>query len=107
MAQVSQITLQAGGAPVHFVIADQGGNPLLPSVIQSWMIEPPLQAGLVISADATGFFFSWQGSAAPPAGIGNVTASFHVPGSGQPVRRSFPVIIANATSVTDLTLFQQ
>jgi hypothetical protein len=101
--QVTNIPLQAGAAPVHFVIADQNLNPLLPGNI-TWVLDPALN-GVVLSSDATGFFFSCP--AATPAETGNATATYTGPGAaGGSVVQAWPCTVT-IEAVTGLTLLQQ
>lgn len=101
--QVTNIALQAGAAPVHYVVADQNGNPLLPSNV-TWALGPAL-AGVIISSDATGFFFSCP--AATPAETDTATATYTGPGAdGGSVAQGWPVTVT-IEAVTGLTLLQQ
>jgi hypothetical protein len=101
--QVTNISLQAGAAPVHYVVADQNGNPLLPANV-TWVLDQAL-AGLVMSSDATGFFFSCP--AATPAETGNATATYTGPGAaGGSVSQAWPCTVT-IEAVTGLTLLQQ
>jgi len=112
--QVTQIgPIVSGAAPVHYVVGDQNGNILSPAVgappgsvaiTPSW--DAPLDA-LIVTPDATGWFFSAPSNAV--AASGNVTFNGNGAGfAGGTVHTSFPAsILAPAVLVTGFTLFQQ
>jgi hypothetical protein len=105
LMQVTQIgPINAGAAPVHYEIGDQNGVIQLPAGI-SVTLDPGL-SGVVVTQDATGWFFSAPSSM---PGVGPLNVTFTDTSSatgGTPVTASFPCTV-NAESVTGLTLFQQ
>lgn len=101
--QVTQVgPIAAGAAPVHYEIGDQNGVIQLPTGITVTLDAAASAAGVVVTSDATGWFFSAPSSA--PTSAGNVTFTDSIP--NPPVSATFPCP-TTAETVTGLTLFQE
>jgi hypothetical protein len=102
--KITALTIQAGAAPVHVVVADQNGNPLMPGNV-TWVLDSAL-SGVVMSSDATGFTFSCP-AATPAEGPANATATYTGPGAaGGSVSGELPITVT-IEAVTGLTFLLQ
>ncbi len=105
--EVTSLTIVAGANPAHYVVADQSLKPLDPTKI-GWVLDGSL-AGVVMTSDATGFFFS-AGPAALDAS-GNAVATYTgADAVGGAVSQTFPVTVtaeAPVATVTGLRLLQE
>lgn len=103
--QVTQIgPINAGAAPVHYEIGDQNGVIQSPAGI-AVTLDAAL-AGVVVTQDATGWFFSAPASM-PAVASANVTFTDTSPATGgAAVVGVFPCSVV-AEAVTGLELFQQ